>query len=31
MPDYYERFDTAIRWCVENGYVSAFIKDIVEL
>lgn len=30
MPDYYERFDTAIRWCVENGYESAFLSDILE-
>ena len=30
MPDYYERFDTAIRWCVDNGYEPAFISDILE-
>ncbi|MGI6562613.1 MAG: hypothetical protein ACOX3Q_08655 [Clostridia bacterium] len=31
MPDYYERFDTAIRWCVENGYRPSFIKEALEL
>lgn len=31
MPDYYRRFDTAIKWCVENGYEPSFMKDILEL
>ncbi|HCS75439.1 MAG TPA: hypothetical protein DIW17_16390 [Clostridiales bacterium] len=31
MPDYYDRFDTAIRWCVENGYEPAFLNYILEL
>ncbi len=27
MPDYPERFETVIRWCVENGYKSTFMKE----
>lgn len=30
MPDYYERFDAGIRWCVEHGYEPAFIADVME-
>ncbi|HBN82312.1 MAG TPA: hypothetical protein DDZ89_00550 [Clostridiales bacterium] len=31
MPDYYQRFDTAIKWCIENGYEASFVKDVLEL
>lgn len=31
MPDYYDRFDTAIKWCVENGYEPAFASEVLEL
>ncbi|MBE5866569.1 MAG: hypothetical protein E7292_10245 [Lachnospiraceae bacterium] len=30
MPDYYDRFDTAIRWAVENGYEPSFVADLIE-
>jgi len=28
--DYYERFDTAIRWAVENGYEPSFVADLID-
>lgn len=28
MPNYYERFDTAIKWHVENGFKSEFAADV---
>ena len=31
MPDYPQRFDIAIRWCVENGYKPSFLSDILEV
>lgn len=31
MKDYYQRFDTAIKWCVENGYQASFARDVLEL
>lgn len=31
MPDYYDRFETAIKWCVENGYEPAFASEVLEL
>jgi len=30
MPDYYERFDTAIRWAVEHGYKPAFVTELID-
>ncbi len=30
MPDYYDRFDTAIRWAVERGYKPTFVSDLIE-
>ena len=30
MPDYYERFDTAILWAVEHGYQPAFVSEIID-
>lgn len=30
MPDYYERFDAGIRWCVEHGYEPAFISEVMQ-
>ncbi len=30
MHDYYERFDTAIRWCADKGYKPAFASEIFE-
>ena len=29
MPDYYERFEAGIRWCVEHGYEPAFISEVM--
>ncbi len=31
MPDYYERFETGIKWCHENGYEPCFITEAFEL
>lgn len=31
MPDYYERFETGIKWCAEHGYEPAFISEAFEL
>lgn len=31
IPDYYERFDEAIRCCVEDGYEAAFVSEAFEL
>ncbi len=28
MPDYPERFEAGIRWCVENGYESTFMTEL---
>ena len=30
IANYYERFDTVIRSCVEDGYEAAFVSDIFE-
>lgn len=30
MPDYYDRFDTAIRWAVEHGYKPAFVSELID-
>jgi len=31
MPDYYERFETGIRWAVENGYEPCFATEAFDL
>jgi len=28
--DYYDRFETSIRWAVENGYEPAFVSELIE-
>ena len=28
--DYYDRFETSIRWAVENGYEPTFVSDLIE-
>ena len=31
MPDYYDRFETGIRWCVDNGYEPSFAREAFDL